>query len=109
MTLAGHDAGAPTRNGPAPHRPVSHPTNPTDKLHHPRKIFLALHNLSVLRTKKKLHQPSSQGRPAVSNPAAESRPNIDPRLGLKFICAHHLIDLFHGGPVDTDLARDMAQ
>src|SRR5690348_2955835 len=50
-----------------------------------------------------------QGRPVVSNPAAASRPNIDPRLGLKFVAASHLIDLFEGGPVDTDLARQMAQ
>jgi hypothetical protein len=44
----------------------------------------------------------------VSNPAAVSRPAIDPRLGLRFAAAAHLIDLFEGGPVDTDLAREMA-
>ena len=43
----------------------------------------------------------------MSNPEAE-RPNIDPRLGLRFVAAAHLIDLFEGGPVDTDLAREMA-
>jgi hypothetical protein len=43
----------------------------------------------------------------VSNPAAE-RPIIDPSLGLRFVAAAHLIDLFEGGPVDTNLARDMA-
>jgi hypothetical protein len=43
----------------------------------------------------------------VPNPAAE-RPTIDPRLGLRFVAAAHLIDLFEGGPVDTDLAREMA-
>jgi hypothetical protein len=43
----------------------------------------------------------------VSNPAAE-RLAIDPRLGLRFVAAGHLIDLFEGGPVDTDLAREMA-
>jgi len=43
----------------------------------------------------------------MSNPEAE-RPNIDPRLGLRFVAAAHLIDLFEGGPVDTNLAREMA-
>src|SRR5690349_11158200 len=61
-------------------------------------------------TPPRIHPPTiSQGHPAVSNPAAESRPTIDPRLGLMVVCAHHLIDLFQGGPVDTNLARDMAQ
>jgi hypothetical protein len=44
----------------------------------------------------------------VSNPEAAERPAIDPRLGLQFVAAAHLIDLFEGGPVDTNLARDMA-
>ena len=44
----------------------------------------------------------------MSNPEAAERPNIHPSLGLRFVAAAHLIDLFEGGPVDTDLAREMA-
>jgi hypothetical protein len=44
----------------------------------------------------------------VPNPAAAERPTIDPSLGLGFVAAAHLIDLFEGGPVDTNLAREMA-
>ncbi|PPQ27849.1 hypothetical protein [Rhodopila globiformis] len=35
-------------------------------------------------------------------------PIIDPCVGLRAIVANHLIDLFQGGPVDTNLARQMA-
>ncbi|MFL5281589.1 MAG: hypothetical protein ACJ8AW_11495 [Rhodopila sp.] len=41
------------------------------------------------------------------NPEAE-RPITDPRLGLRFVAAAHLIDLFEGAPGDTNFAWEMA-
>jgi hypothetical protein len=37
-----------------------------------------------------------------------STTTIDPQIGLKFVIAGHLIPFFQSGPVDTNLARQMA-
>jgi hypothetical protein len=44
----------------------------------------------------------------MSAPAASSLPPINPRLGLMFAAAHHLLPLFRIGTIDDRLARQMA-